>query len=65
MKKSILALVLVGFLSSMTGFAQEEQPKQKKKKAKTEKTSATEAKKSCGTAEKKSGCCSKDAAEKK
>ena len=65
MKKSILALVLVTFLSSMSGFAQEEQPKQKKKKAKTEITSATDTKKSCGPGEKKSGCCSKDAAEKK
>ena len=66
MKKSILTLALVAFLTSMSGFAQEEQPKQKKKKKeKTEKSCSTDEKKSCGTAEKKGGCCSKGGEEKK
>lgn len=65
MKKSILTLALVAFLTSMSGFSQEEQPKQKKKKAKTEKSCSTDEKKSCGAGEKKGGCCSKGGAEKK
>lgn len=65
MKKSILTLAIVAFLTSMSGFAQEEQPKQKKKKAKTEKSCSTDEKKSCGAGEKKGGCCSKGGAEKK
>ncbi len=62
MKKLVLSVALVAFLSSMTLNAQEE-PKQEKKKAKTEKSCSAEEKKSC-TTEKKGGCCSAKKAEK-